>query len=206
VAEDFLIGSSLAKSLAGLRRPDANIKVFEIPGRLAGVSFALRWLSADERMLALGDALKTCLSRFAFTREDMYTDLGEATHDLECQVQVLFRALVNPKDPATKAAASADEVRTLLDADEIKYAYKEWLLWQEKNSPFLKIDKLEDVERMVDHLGKGLEPTTSLKLCEWSLLLSIATSLVDRLVTLRKQTSSASGQPNASGHASNAET
>lgn len=195
--DPFVGGSSLAKALGNASKP--AVKTFSLGGRLTGVTFAVKWVPASVRVESASLALKTCLETFKLDRTDLYGETGEAVLELETKVQLLFRAMCDPQDSNRPMAASPDEIRQLLDPDEVTLAYNEWLSWQLERSPLHRAKSLQEVERIVDDLGKGYMPTTFLKSCEPDSLRAIAISLADRLAKLTKHNSSRSGQPSEHG-------
>ena len=104
--------SPLAKAL-GERVPCKVVTVEK--GRLVGVPLALLALSADESQEATIAAYKQLVSERAWEAENLFTEGGTATLNMETAVQFLARALVVPPgkdvvDPAEvqRVAASPD--------------------------------------------------------------------------------------------------
>ena len=87
-------------------------------------------------------------------------------------------------------AATADEIRTLLDSEEIARLYSEWAAFQDERSPWKRWPTAEAFEADVDALGKGLMPPTWLSSCEHASLQRIITSLVAQRQAPTKDSSS----------------
>lgn len=184
---DALRGSPLCKLLSAHQRPH---RVFELTeGRHKGVAFAVRWISADERATALQEAHGYLLSK-SWDRTDLYDGAGGSAFSLETQIRMLLRGLCNPQNPDEPMAASADELRKLLDPDEIARLYSEWATFQDERSPWRRWPTAEAFEADVDALGKGLMPPMWLSSCEHASLQRIITSLVARRQTPTKDNSS----------------
>lgn len=189
--DKFIIGSPLAKRIGSIK---PSIKVVSLGGRLEKKTFAVKWIPTSVRQKAIADALKVMLGEFGYDRSDLYTETGEAALELESRVHLLSQVLVDPENPAMLDAGSPAEVRALLDPDEISILYRYWMEIQLERSPLDHAKSTAEVDAIVDELGKSVRPTTYLQSCAYNMLLSIATSLVSRLITQTKQPSSDTGQ------------
>lgn len=189
--------SPLAKALGG-RVAFTRVRVER--GRLAGVDLALRSLAQSEIHAAMREALRYLTEECGWREEHLYTELGEGAHDGETQVQVLARALVVPPaggdDGSTTAGACApmvsspDELRAMLEPDEIAYLFQAFVRWQQARSPISRARTPEEIEAQVDALGKGATPLSWLRSCDNATLLAIATELAVRLTTSTSSSSS----------------
>lgn len=187
--------SALAKAL-GRAIPWKRVVVEK--GRLVGVPLAVRWLSDEAISGAALDAVKYLATPERWREEQLYTELGTAIHDLETQLRTLAAGLILPPpegqnltpETCALAARDADELRTLLDPDEIRYLHTEWLRHQRSCGPITYAQTDEAVEAFVDSLGKGTTPPSRLRTCEPDTLLSISLCMAYRLSTLPSSSSS----------------
>lgn len=149
--------SGLARRLGGVV-PTRTIDGYG--PRLNGL--ALRALPAGELQKATAAAVVYLTSEeVGFRDEHLYTEVGEQALDLETKMQVLFRALVDPADPAVAYAANVDEVR-VLEPDEVSVLFNEFVTFQEERSPMTRASSWEEVEDLLEALGKGSVPKTRL--------------------------------------------
>jgi hypothetical protein len=162
--DDFIkdTRSPLAKLVGNGPRPHRCFAFAGSGARFGEAQWAVRALSADEREHAAADAVRWLCEGCKWERSDLYTELGDAVRDLECKVRLLFAALVDPAAPTQALAASADELRKLLDADEIGALFEQLVDYQEERSPFAKLRDWQEVETFCVALGKGYAPMTSL--------------------------------------------
>jgi hypothetical protein len=196
-AEKYLKGSWLAKLVSVHERP---VRVFALEhGRLKGVQFAVRWISADARAKAINEARKYLTTHCGWDPVDLYSGAGASSLEFESRVRLLAIALVDPAAPSTAAASSADELRGLFDSEEIQRLFEEWDAFQLERSPWRHWKTSEEFESDVDALGKGLMPEGWIRSFESASLRSIVTSLVDRLRKQTKDSSPAISPPKGSG-------
>lgn len=154
--------SGLAKALGGGPVP---VRVLDgLGGRLAGVSVGVRALPIGEVQRATADAITYLTgSDCGFKEEHLYTELGEGVLDAETKLQILVRALVSPEEPTERLVGSSDELRALLEPDEVTALFNEFVAWQEERSPISRARSWEEVEDFLEALGKGRVPPTRLK-------------------------------------------
>lgn len=190
------IRSPLAKALGG---SVAWTRVRVASGRLQHVAIGLRSLSQDRIQAAVRSAVEYLTEACRWRDEQLYTELGEAVYDTETQVRVLAEALIVP--PETDEAvlttgdvqplvSGPDDLRALLEPDEVSVLYTAFVRWQRERSPLTRATTREEVEAFVEGLGKGMIPVSRLSTCEPASLLAIATSLAARLPTWTKPRSS----------------
>lgn len=179
--------SPLAKAL-GERVPCKVITVEK--GRLVGVPLALLALSADESQEATIAAHKQLVSERAWEAENLFTEGGTASLNLETAVQFLARALVVPPgkevvDPAEvqRVAASPDDLRKHLQADEVSLLWSMYLEHVQERSPLSRAASWEEVEETLEALGKGQVSTFVLSGFDAVTLRFITHELARRLYT-----------------------
>lgn len=180
--------SALAKALGG-RIAFKRVKADK--GRLARLDLAVRALPQAEVQGAMRAAVKHLVDEAGWSDEQLYTELGAGIHDTETQVQVLARCLVIPPADGETGETTAgacvsfvdtpDELRKLLEPDEVAYLFREFIRFQEERSPISRAHSAEEVVAYVDALGKGMIPTSQLKSCDNATLLDIACELAERL-------------------------
>ena len=114
--------SPLRKALHASRGGVA-VKVVEFDGsgeRLRGTPLALRVLTADESLRLRADALRWLTGACGFTEDFIIgTTDGTAALEFEIKVRTLALALVEPAPPHVALVKDADDLRTILDADEV---------------------------------------------------------------------------------------
>jgi hypothetical protein len=150
----------------------------------------VRSLPADRIQSAMRAAVQYLTEKCGWKEEQLYTELGEATHDAETQLQVLARALIHPPkdDPASLTEGTCvalvhdtEDLRTLLDPAEVSYLFREFTRFQQERSPFTRAQTPEEIEALVDSLGKGVTPPSRILSFDDDTLRSVALSLVFRL-------------------------
>ncbi len=180
------VRSPLARALGGR----VAWKRVEAPkGRLAGLPIAVRSLPYERIQTAVRAATAYLTEKCGWKEEHLYTELGEAQLDIEAQVQTLALALVVPPDRGAELsegtvatlASSADDLRALLEPDEIGFLYRQFVDFQNERSPLTRAKSAEEVEAFIDALGKGTTPLSSLSTCEGDTLLHIALAMAARL-------------------------
>ena len=186
-------GTSLLRRALDASRTGRAVKVIEFDGcgaRFRGIPLALRTLNADENFRVRAEALKwlstTCGFELDFLVE---TDSGENITEFETKVRTIALALVEPAPPHRAVAKDADEIRVMLDADEVSALFELYVDWVQERSPISAAKTAEEVASVVDALGKGTMPMSRLSAYDSVSLRSIAIELVARW---RTQTSSPS--------------
>jgi hypothetical protein len=127
-----------------------------------GTRFAVRALDAESKSRALANAVTWLTTKGGWTRDALYEQNGAAVLDLECKVQVLARALVQPDDARKAFVSGPDELRKLLESDEIAALFEQYLDYEEERSPLAKLRSWEEVEPALVAVGKGYATKTSL--------------------------------------------
>lgn len=181
--------SPLRRALGASASGVGAIKVIEFDGcggRLRGVPIALRTLTAGESIKVRTDA-HAYLTRQCALSEDAvgYSDAGRALHEFETKLRTIALALVDPSTGApvcvnAKGEADADEARTLLESDEIAGLFELFVDWTNERSP-LQSKTAEEVEGLIEAMGKATMPLSSLNGYDAATLRFIARALVGRL-------------------------
>lgn len=127
-----------------------------------GAVWAVRALDSEQKMKAMNDAFTWLTTKGGWQRDALYEQNGAAVLDLEAKVQVLARAVVDPKDPRSRFFAGPDEVRKGLEADEVGALFEQYLDFEEERSPLAKLRTWEEVEPALVAVGKGYATKTSL--------------------------------------------
>lgn len=186
-------GTSLLRRALDASRTGRAVKIVEFDGcgaRFRGIPLALRTLNADENLRVRADALKWLSSLCGFTEDYLVgTTAGQAIAEFEVKVRTIALALVEPAPPHRAVAKDADELRVLLDADEVAGLFEHYVDWVQERSPISAARSAEEVASLVDALGKGTVPMSRLSGYDSVSLRSIVTELVARS---RTQTSSPS--------------
>lgn len=193
---DFVVGgaSPLRRALSGTQDKPRLVEWPEgSRSRLASIPLALKLLDNDTRARATAEALRWLTSPLpggaGLPEEYVYSDEGRAELGLETKLQILAAALVEPAT-SNRAARDANDLRQLLDADEVAYLFERYLELQQERSPFTSAESWEKVEALVTSLGKGTTPPSSLSGYDSTSLRLIALSLVRRLRTQTRDSSS----------------
>ncbi len=175
-------------------------------GRLTSAKLAVRflpWFSVENAQLAALTFLTEGRDGAKWQESHLYTELGEATLDVETQARVLAEGLIVAPDhddaeltegTCVRAARDAEDLRKLLTADEIGFLYTEFVRFDRECSPITRAAAPEEVEAFIDALGKGTMPVSRLRTCAPDSLLAIATSLAVRYV-LQMSEHSSPGSP-----------
>lgn len=186
-------GTSLLRRALDASRTGRAVKLVEFDGcgqRFRGIPLALRTLNADENLRVRAEALKWLSSSCGFSEDYLVgTTNGESLTEFEVKVRSIAIALVEPAPPHRAVAKDADELRVMLDADEVSALFELYLDWVQERSPISAARTAEEVASVVDALGKGTMPKSRLSVYDSVSLRSIAIELVARL---RTQTSSPS--------------
>lgn len=171
-------------------------------GRFRGTPLAVRALSGDDQERATAEAAKHLVATCGFERADLYTEIGEGLFTYEVKVQLLARALYVPGPSPVPFAASAEELRRLLEPDEVAELFERFLDWQEERSPLRRARSWEEVESFLEALGKGWTAPTSLSSYDAASLRFMLRELAVRWVKLTKPPSSDTLPPNDSAGSS----
>lgn len=186
-------GTSLLRRALDASRTGRAVKLVEFDGcgqRFRGIPLALRTLNADENLRVRAEALKWLSSSCGFSEDYLVgTTNGESLTEFEVKVRSIAIALVEPAPPHRAVAKDADELRVMLDADEVSALFELYLDWVQERSPISAARTAEEVASVVDALGKGTMPRSRLSGYDSVSLRSIAIELAARL---RTQTSSPS--------------
>lgn len=186
-------GTSLLRRALDASRTGRAVKLVEFDGcgqRFRGIPLALRTLNADENLRVRAEALKWLSSSCGFSEDYLVgTTNGESLTEFEVKVRSIALALVEPAPPHRAVAKDADELRVMLDADEVSALFELYLDWVQERSPISAARTAEEVASVVDALGKGTMPKSRLSVYDSVSLRSITNELVARL---RTQTSSPS--------------
>lgn len=190
--------SPLRKALHASRGGVA-VKVVEFDGsgeRLRGTPLALRVLTADESLRLRADALRWLTGACGFTEDFIIgTTDGTAALEFEIKVRTLALALVEPAPPHVALVKDADDLRTILDADEVSGLFEHLVDWVQERSPITSARSAEEVRALCDALGKGTLPQARLNTCDNASLRSIARELARRLTTPTSSPSSPTSPP-----------
>ncbi len=158
--------SPLAKAL-GERVPAKVIAVER--GRLVGIPLALLALSMDETQDATVKAHQHLTVTKKWAEENLFTEDGTAALNMEVATHILSRALVTPPgkeevNPAEvqRVVGSPDELRKLLQPDEIQLLWGMYLDHLQERSPLSRARSWEEVEGTLEALGKGQVSTFAL--------------------------------------------
>ena len=155
--------SGLAKLIGDSPIPHRVFAFAGSGGRFGeGTQFAVRALGGEGKMRALADAIAWLTTKGGWPRDALYEQNGAAVLDLESKVQVLTRVLVDPSDPSKSFVASADELRKLLEPDEICALWEQFLDFEDERSPLAKLRTWEEVEPELVAVGKRYARPTSL--------------------------------------------
>ena len=181
--------SPLRRALGASASGVGAVKVIEFDGcggRLRGVPLALRTLTAGESIRVRTES-HAYLTRQCALSEDAvgYSDAGRSLHEFETKLRTVALALVDPSTGApvcvnAKGEADADEARTLLESDEIAGLFEMFVDWTNERSP-IQSKTAEEVEAIVEAMGKATMPLSSLNGYDAATLRFIARALVGRL-------------------------
>ncbi len=190
--------SPLRRALGASASGVGAVKMIEFDGcggRLRGVPLALRTLTAGESIKVRTDA-HAYLTRQCALSEDAvgYSDAGRALHEFETKLRTIALALVDPSTGApvcvnAKGEADADEARTLLESDEVAGLFEMFVDWTNERSP-IQSKTAEEVEALIEAMGKATMPLSSLNGYDAATLRFIARALVGRLQALTSSLSS----------------
>lgn len=199
-------GTSPLRRALDASRSGRAVKAIEFDGcgaRLRGIPLALRTLNADENLRVRAAARKWLCEECGFTEDFLAsTEDGEATTGFEVKVRTIALALVEPAPPHRAVAKDADELRGLLDADEIVALFELYVDWVQERSPISSAKSAEEVSALVDAMGKGTLPTRQLSGYDSASLRSIAIELVARLRTRTSSPSSDTSPSSATAQTS----
>lgn len=191
--------SPLAKALGERGFAVKLVEDFEgHDGRFRGIPIGLRALSNDQRVRCMVAAQKFLTEKCGATEYWLEGEIGKLEYDVEAKVQTLALALVEPSAPHDLVAKNADDLRTLLDAQEVSQLFELFVDYIAERSPVSRAKSAEEVEAVIDALGKGTIPASRLTLFDSYTLRSAVHSLaVDRarLTRLNSSLSSPSTEP-----------
>lgn len=193
--------SPLAKAL-GERVP---VKVVTVErGRLVGIPLALLALSMDESQDATVSAHKHLTEVKQWAEENLFTEDGTTALNMEIATHVLSRALVVPPgkeavNPAEvqRVVGSSDELRKLLQPDEIQLLWGMYLDHLQERSPLSRARSWEEVEGTLEALGKGQVSTFALSGFDVATLRFIANELAVRLFSMPTSSPSSDTSPSS---------
>jgi hypothetical protein len=153
-------------------------------GGLDGIPLALRIVTDAQRSRGVGAALKYLMEVCGLPEPYLYdTDAGRAEVDLECKIQMLAVALCEQAPPHDAVVKDADDLRALLSADEVLVLFERYVAFVEERSPLTRAKSAQEVESIVDALGKGTTPLSRLSSFDASTLRRVALSLASRLMS-----------------------
>jgi hypothetical protein len=185
--------SPLRKALHASAR-GAAVKVIEFDGcggRLRGVPLGLRTLSADESLRLRAEAFRWLSTECGFSADYIVGSAdGESHLAFEVKVRTLALALVEPGGTNAPVAKDADDLRKMLEADEVTQLFEAYLDWTAERSPISSAKTAEEVRDLVDAMGKAMAPTSRLNAYDSVSLRIIATELVNRVRALTSAPSS----------------
>jgi hypothetical protein len=198
--------SPLAKMLEEKRVAHREFEFDGAEGRFAGKTFAVRALSAEERMRAVAEATRFLVNELKLEREDLYTGLGAVALDLESKVRCLAVGLIDPKPPHAPLAKNADQIRQTFEDDEITVLFEHLADYSASRSPLQAAQSWEEVEGLLTALGKGWTSATSLNSYGVATLRYIVLGLAKRLYGPTSASSSDTSPPSgsAAGSSTNA--
>lgn len=178
------------------------VKVFDdFPGagdRLKGKALALKALSAEELTECGARALKYLTGPCGWTREDLFSEAGEAMLDFETRVQHLAVALRQPAQPE-EPLTDSDHLRQLLETTEVHGLYDRLLTYQEERSPFAHVRSFDDVRETLIAVGKGsASPSVLSRFDNGTLRFMVRVLAADRYGTPTRRPSSATSLPSGS--------
>jgi hypothetical protein len=194
--------SPLARLLGEAVVPHRAFAFAGAGGRFGDATWAVRALSADERSRSIVDATKWLIETCKWDHASLYSELGEAVLDLESKVRGLAAALVDPADPTKPFVKDADELRKLLEADEIGRLFEELADYTDERSPFSRAARWQEVEGFVEALGKGWTTSTSLSSYDAASLRFMLRELATRHCSRTSPPSSATTSPSGSSDSS----
>lgn len=175
---------SLLRKALDASRGGRAVEIIEFDGcdaRFRGVPLALRALTTDEEMKLRAAAAKWCGEGAGFEASYLLdTNEGRATVEFEVKVRTIAAALCEPAPPHNVVAENADELRTLLYADEVAALFEVYVDFVTKRSPISAAKDAEEVIALVDALGKGTTPLSRLSTFEAVTLRAIVRELVGR--------------------------
>lgn len=138
-------------------------------GRLMGLPLAILALSMDATQDATVLAHKHLTEEKKWSEENLFTEGGAAALNMEIATHILARALVVPPgkdvvnpDEVRRVASSPDELRRVLQPDEIQLLWGIYLDHIQKRSPLSRAATWEEVEETLESLGKGRVSTYAL--------------------------------------------
>lgn len=200
----FAGGSPLSRLLGGYLPPRKKftLDVLRCDANGAPVTITLhmaaRALTAEETEEAHAETIKWLLSKGGHEREDLISTAGDSIKDLELMTQLLARALMSPESIREPFAPDAAALRAALYTDEIEACFREYSAFQAERTPIRALRSADELEEVVDALGKGHGERINLLRFDVISLRSITLSLADRVARQTRPSSSDTSSPDAS--------
>lgn len=154
-----------------------------------GIRVKIWALGFDELGRAEIDANKYLRESYGLSDVDLDRYWNHELRDKEIKVQTLHRALRDVDAPTKPFARYVASIRQL-DPDTIDALYREFIAFLHDRSPFAHVTSDEELEEMIDALGK--EPTREIFFARLDSisLQRITTTLAVRLARLTRERSS----------------
>ena len=186
--EAFIKGTPVVRAAAS-GRPVKEFSFAGAGGRFASVRWGLRMLTADEVTRCRANAI-AYMKSVGYTEESFFLSDGEATLQLQVKIEQLALALVTPDDARTPMLADAQQLRSTLEVDEVVMLYEHFLDYTIERSPLYTAKSWEDIEKVVEAVGNGTAPPSSLTGYDNGTLRRILLVLAARSAGQTKQSSS----------------
>lgn len=164
-------------------------------GRWQGQHVGLRSLPNSTHAKAYGHAIAWLTGDAKLAREDLFSELGAATLEIETRVQILAQALVSPEPPHARMVKQASDVRDRFTPEQVVWLFERYEEVQQQRSPIKAITDPAKVKELADALGKGFLPRTSVSSFDAGTLRRIMLELVDRHSTPTSPSSSDTCSP-----------
>jgi len=143
--------------LEKLKSGKRNVRLIKFPGTDHDV--ALRVLSNAE----VQEALFATEGRFKQKKIEVSATTVEAYED-ENTIQILTRALRDPKDPEQPFAANVDQLREMITLEEKNDLVREYDAFENEVSPSAKTIDDDELDRIFDEVKKKPETGSSLNI------------------------------------------
>lgn len=177
---------SLLEKLLGAAPVPHRVVVYPEGSRMAGGQVALTILSVHDQMQSAAAAITYLRDVAKWRPEDLIEELGRAAVELECRVQWLFRCLRDPKDLDCPIVKDPDQLRKLSCNDDLAWLWEQYLDFSAERSTFKRAQTWEEVEALVESVGKGRASPTLLSDCDSDTLRNIVRLLAVRYTTLMR--------------------
>lgn len=186
--------SPLARAMGERGVVTRLVDVFDGTGApLDGIPLALRMVSDADRTRAVGASLRYLIDECRMSESYLYdTTAGGMELDIESKLQILAVALCEPAPPHDRVVKDADELRALITADDIVTLYEVLADFVHERSPLARVRSAEEVDAVIEALGKGTTPPSRLQSFDASTLRSAVVRLASRLATPTNSSSSRS--------------